>query len=171
MDEVECGFAALDGVGVKPVGYLTPMWSTSKSTMEAIAAYGIRYDSSMFDDDRPYLRDTPTGRLADLPIHWCLDDWEQYICVPDSDFGHIINRPSIVAQLWTEKLEAMRDTGSLAVLTCHHFCSGWPSRLRTVETFIDFAESCGDVSFRRADELAEALLATPAKPLSAVRIE
>jgi hypothetical protein len=53
----------------------------------------------MFDDDRPYLLDTPTGRLADLPIHWCLDDWEQHIYVPDPDFGHIINRPSIVAQL------------------------------------------------------------------------
>jgi hypothetical protein len=65
----------------------------------------------------------------------------------------------------------MRDTGSLAVLTCRPFCSGRPSRLRTIETFIDFAESCGDVSFRRADELAEALLATPATALSAERIE
>ena len=35
------------------------------------AGYGIRYDSSMFDDDRPYLLDTPSGRVAELPIHWC----------------------------------------------------------------------------------------------------
>lgn len=171
VDEVECGLAAFDGVGVKPVRNLAPMWSTSKSTMEAIAAYGIRYDSSMFDDDRPYLLDTPTGRLAELPIHWCLDDWEQHIYVPDPDFGHIINRPSIVAQLWTEEFDAMRDTGSLAVLTCHPFCSGRPSRLRAIETFIDFAESCGEVSFRRADKLPEALLATPATALSVERIE
>jgi hypothetical protein len=38
VDEVECGLAALDEVGVKPVGYLAAMWSTSKSTMETIAA-------------------------------------------------------------------------------------------------------------------------------------
>jgi peptidoglycan/xylan/chitin deacetylase (PgdA/CDA1 family) len=171
VDEIERGLAALDRFGVKPAGYRAPMWSTAKTTMEALARYGIRYDSSLFDDDRPYLLDTPTGRLAELPIHWCLDDWEQYIYLPDPDFGHIINRPSIVAQLWTEELDAMRDTGSLAVLTCHPFCSGRPSRLRAIETFIDFAESCGDVSFRRADELAEALLATSEAALSAERTE
>lgn len=147
------------------------MWSTSKSTMEALAGYGISYDSSMFDDDRPYLLDTPTGRIAELPIHWCLDDWEQYVYVPDPDFGHTINRPSIVAQLWTEELDAMRDTGSLAVLTCHPFCSGRPSRMRAIETYIDFAESCADVTFSRADRLAEALLATPAAAVSLERVE
>ena len=65
----------------------------------------------------------------------------------------------------------MRDTGSLAVLTCHPFCSGRPSRLRAIESFIDFAEACGDVRFARADELCEALLATPAEEISRERIE
>jgi peptidoglycan/xylan/chitin deacetylase (PgdA/CDA1 family) len=171
IDEIERGLAALDRFGVKPVGYRAPMWSTAKSTMEALAGYQIRYDSSMFDDDRPYLFDTPSGRLAELPIHWCLDDWEQYIYVPDPDFGHLINRPSIVSQLWIEELDAMRDTGSLAVLTCHPFCSGRPSRLRAIEAFIDFADACGDVTFRRADELAEALLATPEAAISSERTE
>jgi peptidoglycan/xylan/chitin deacetylase (PgdA/CDA1 family) len=170
-EEIERGLAALAEFGVKPVGYRAPMWSTSKDTMEILAGYGIRYDSSMFDDDRPYLLDTPTGRIAELPIHWCLDDWEQYIYVPDPDFGHTINRPSIVAQLWTEELDAMRETGSLAVLTCHPFCSGRPSRLRAIETFIDFAEACGDVRFVRADELCETLLATPAEAISTERSE
>ena len=171
IDELERGLLALDKFGVKPVGYRAPMWSTSKSTMEALAGYGIRYDSSMFDDDRPYLLDTPRGRIAELPIHWCLDDWEQYIYVPDPDFGHTISRPSIVAQLWIEELDAMRETGSLAILTCHPFCSGRPSRLRAIERFIDFADSCGDVAFSRADRLAEALLATPPDEVSTTRIE
>jgi peptidoglycan/xylan/chitin deacetylase (PgdA/CDA1 family) len=171
LNEIEHGLAALGRFGVKPVGYRAPMWSTAKRTMEALAGYGIRYDSSMFDDDRPYLLDTPSGRIAELPIHWCLDDWEQYIYLPDPDFGHTINRPSVVAQLWTEELDAMRDTGSLAVLTCHPFCSGRPSRLRAIESFIDFAEACGDVRFARADELCAALLATPAEAISEERTE
>jgi peptidoglycan/xylan/chitin deacetylase (PgdA/CDA1 family) len=157
-DEIERGLAALDKFGVKPTGYRAPMWSTSKSTMETLAGYGIRYDSSMFDDDRPYVLETPTGRLAELPIHWALDDWEQYIYVPDPDFGHIINRPSTVAELWVEELDAMRGTNSLCVLTCHPFASGRPSRLRAIERFIEFAETCGDVGFSRADKLAEAVL-------------
>lgn len=158
-DEIERGLAALDKFGVKPVGYRAPMWSTSKSTMEALAGYGIQYDSSMFDDDRPYVLETPTGRIAELPIHWSLDDWEQYVYIPDPDFGHTINRPSIVSQLWIEELDAMRDTNSLCVLTCHPFASGRPSRIRAIERFIDFAESCGDVAFSRADRLAGAVLA------------
>ena len=71
--------------------------------------------------------ETPNGRIAELPIHWALDDWEQYVYVPDPDFGHVINRPSQVAELWIEELDAMRETNSLCVLTCHPFASGRPN--------------------------------------------
>lgn len=158
IGELERGLEALERFGATPRGYRAPMWSTSKTTMEALGRFGMIYDSSMFDDDRPYVLDTPSGRIAELPIHWCLDDWEQYIYVPDPDFGHIINRPSEVAALWIEELDAMRETNSLCVLTCHPFCSGRPSRIRAIERFIDFAEACGDVAFSRADKLAVAVL-------------
>ena len=160
VDELERGLRALEPFGVKPKGYRAPMWSTSKTTMETIGSLGMVYDSSMFDDDRPYVLDTPTGRIAELPIHWCLDDWEQYIYIPDPDFGHTINRPSQVAELWIEELDAMRDTNSLCILTCHPFCSGRPSRVRAIERFIEFAESCADVAFSRADRIADAVLAS-----------
>ena len=160
VDELERGLGALDKFEVKPKGYRAPMWSTSKTTMEALGKYGMVYDSSMFDDDRPYVLDTPNGRIAELPIHWGLDDWEQYVYIPDPDFGHIINRPSQVAELWIEELDAMRETNSLCVLTCHPFVSGRPSRIRAIERFIEFAESCGDVVFSRADNVAEAVLAS-----------
>lgn len=164
--ELERGLEALGRLGVTPVGYRAPLWSTAEPTMAALAQYGLRYDSSMFDDDRPYLLDTPTGRIAELPVHWSLDDWEQYVYVPEPDFGHVINSPSAVAQLWIEELDAMRQTGSLCVLTCHPFASGRPSRVRAIERFIDFAIEAGDVTFERADMLAERLLATdPAEVL------
>lgn len=156
--ELERGLAALERFGVSPAGFRAPMWSNSRTTLEALAEYGLRYDSSMFDDDRPYLLETPTGRLAELPIHWCLDDWEQYVYVPDPDFGHTINRPSVVSQLWIEELDAMRETGSLCVLTCHPFVSGRPSRLRAIERFIEFADGCENVAFSRADQVAARVL-------------
>jgi len=160
VEELERGLGALAEHGAKPIGYRAPMWSTARTTMESLGKYGLAYDSSMFDDDRPYVLETPSGRIAELPIHWALDDWEQYIYVPDPDFGHIINRPSQVAELWIEELDAMRETNSLCILTCHPFASGRPSRLRAIERFIEFAESCGDVAFSRADAVAEAVLAS-----------
>jgi peptidoglycan/xylan/chitin deacetylase (PgdA/CDA1 family) len=166
LEELERGMAALARAGATPVGYRAPLWSTTAVTLEGLGRHGLRYDSSLFDDDRPYLLDTPSGRLAELPVHWSLDDWEQYVYVPEPDLGHVINRPSTVAQLWIEELDAMRATGSLCVLTCHPFASGRPSRLAAIERFIDFAQSCGDVGFARADTLADALLATPDSELS-----
>lgn len=168
-EELERGLEALARLGAHPTGYRAPMWSTASATMESLAGFGLRYDSSMFDDDRPYLLDTPTGRIAELPVHWALDDWEQYVYVPEPDLGHTINRPSVVAQLWTEELDAMRATSSLCVLTCHPFASGRPSRVAAIERFIDFAESCGDVDFVRADALAERLLGTDETELMDIR--
>jgi peptidoglycan-N-acetylglucosamine deacetylase len=158
--ELDRGLEALRRFGVAPAGYRAPMWSTTQVTVEALAGFGLRYDSSLFDDDRPYLLHTRTGPLAELPVHWSLDDWEQYMYVPAPDLGDTIRRPSEVAGLWIEELDAMRTTGSLCVLTCHPFLSGRPSRLRALERFIEFAVECGDVAFSRADVLAERLLKT-----------
>lgn len=169
--EIERGLAALDRFGVKPTGYRAPFWQTSKHTMEILGEYGMRYDSSMMDDDRPYLLDTPSGRIAEMCPQWYLDDWEQYVYLPEPDMGHTINRPSVVAELWIEELDAERETGSLFMLTCHPFASGRPARLRAVEKVIDFAEACGDVVFSRADSIADALLAVPDSQLSDDRKE
>lgn len=168
-EELQRGMAALERCGARPAGYRAPLWSTTAVTLEALVTFGLRYDSSLFDDDRPYLLATPTGRLAELPVHWSLDDWEQYVYLPEPEMGHTISRPSIVAQLWTEELDAMRETSSLCVLTCHPFASGRPSRLAAIERFIDFAEACGDVTFGRADDLADRLLALPDGDLLGVR--
>jgi peptidoglycan/xylan/chitin deacetylase (PgdA/CDA1 family) len=157
--ELERGLKALHTAGATPVGYRAPMWSTTATTLQALPGLGIRYDSSLFDDDRPYMLETDAGHLAELPVHWSLDDWEQYMYVPEPDLGHTIKRPSEVAALWTEELDGMRRTGSLCVLTCHPFLSGRPGRLRALERFIDFADECGDVVFGRADTLAASLLA------------
>lgn len=156
--ELERGLDALRRSGAEPAGYRAPMWSTTVVTMEALADLGLRYDSSLFDDDRPYVLRAASGSIAELPVHWSLDDWEQYMYVPAPDLGHVINRPSAVAELWIEELDAMRSTGSLCVLTCHPFLSGRPSRLRAVERFIEAADGFGDVAFMRAGSLADQLL-------------
>lgn len=166
VEELERGVAALERCGARPVGYRAPLWSTTAVTTEALPRFGLRYDSSLLDDDRPYLLELRGARIAELPVHWSLDDWEQYVYVPEPDFGHTINRPSIVAELWIEELDAMRRTGSLCVLTTHPFVSGRPSRLAAIERFVEFGRACGDVEFIRADVLAERLLGTPAEALA-----
>jgi peptidoglycan-N-acetylglucosamine deacetylase len=161
-EDLERALQALGACGVTPRGYRAPYWQLTGATLELLPAYGVDYDASLMDDDRPYRLVTPAGTVAELPVHWALDDWEQYAFLPEPSIGQLIETPSKVVELWTAELDAMRETGSLLVLTCHPFISGRPSRIRGIERFVEFALACGDVRFTGAGALADAILGRPA---------
>lgn len=156
--DLELGHEALAHLGVKPRGYRAPYWQMTLATLDLLAGHGIRYDSSLMDDDKPYRLATASGTVAELPVHWSLDDWEQYAFLPDPDIGQQIESPRKVVELWTAELDAMRGTNSLCVLTCHPFLSGRPSRIRAIKEFVEFALDRGDIRFSRADQLADIVL-------------
>jgi peptidoglycan/xylan/chitin deacetylase (PgdA/CDA1 family) len=156
--DLEWGLEALAGLGVQPRGYRAPYWRLTRPALDLLARHGIRYDSSLMDDDRPYRLSTAAGEVAELPVHWSLDDWEQYAFLPEPDIGQRIENPRDVVEIWKGELDAMRRTNSLCVLTCHPFLSGRPSRVQAIEDFIEFARNCSDVRFSRADRLADLIL-------------
>src|SRR3982074_575754 len=56
--EFERGLEALDRHGVRPVGHRAPMWSAAWRTPDLACEYGMVYDSSLMDDDKPYILQT-----------------------------------------------------------------------------------------------------------------
>jgi hypothetical protein len=106
------------------------------------------------DSDKPYVLDTGAGEIVELPVHWSLDDWEQYAYIPDPSFRSAIEAPTKVLDLWTSELDAMRRYGCLFVLTCHPFLSGRPHRVEVLRTLIDRALAFGDVEFVACGEAA-----------------
>ncbi len=165
--ELEDGLLALERLGAQPRCYRAPSWSTTACTLRLMAEHGLTCDSSLMDDDRPYVLETPWGRLAELPPHWLLDDWEQYAYIPDPDLSEGIETTGKVLELWSDELDAMRQTQSLCVLTCHPLLSGRPSRVRALERFIVQGKEWGDVAFLRCDRVAEAVLAAAPAPYAA----
>lgn len=159
--EFERGLRALELRGVSPRGYRAPMWSAAWRTAELVHEYGMAYDSSLMDDDRPYVLSTPRGDIAELPPHWSLDDWEQYAYLPEPHLGYHLNAPGSVAQMWIKELDAMRRHHCLFVLTGHGFLSGRAGRVEGLRQVIEHALECGDVTFRTAWAVAEAVLADP----------
>lgn len=157
-EDFSTGLETLRRLGAEPRGYRAPLWQQTLFTLGLVADAGLVYDSSLMDDDRPY-RIGPEGRVAELPVHWSLDDWEQYAFLPEPDVGQLIQAPSKVLELWTGELDAMRDTGSLCLVCCHPFLSGRPSRLRAVERFVEFARERGDVELLTCGEIADRVLA------------
>lgn len=146
--------------GVRPRGYRAPWWELNERTPEMLAATGFAYDSSLMDDDVPYRLATPAGSLIELPVHWSLDDWEQYAFLPEPDIGQQIETPSKVLELWTGELDAMREEGCLLVVTMHPFLSGRPARARALAEFLARVRDCGDVWVARAGEIADHAEAT-----------
>src|SRR5947207_10040445 len=92
--DVERGLESLERItGRRPDGFRAPWWELTDSTPALLAELGFGWDSSMMDDDRPYLLDTGRGILAELPVHCMLDDWEQYAFLPEPHVGAGVASP------------------------------------------------------------------------------
>lgn len=152
--DFERALEALARLGVEPAGYRCPGWEPSFRTPRLLAEYGLRYDSSLFDDDRPYLLETEAGEIVELPVSWELDDWEQYAYLPRPEVGIGLANPARVADLWISALDAYRRHEALFVLTCHPFLSGRATRIETLRRVIEHALAAGDVEFRTMHETA-----------------
>jgi peptidoglycan/xylan/chitin deacetylase (PgdA/CDA1 family) len=158
---IERGTEVLEPLtGASPRGYRAPLWELNARTPELLAAAGFEYDSSLMDDDVPYRLETGARTLIELPVHWSLDDWEQYAYLPEPDIGSQIELPSKVLELWTGELDAMRDEGCLLVLTMHPFLSGRPSRAKMLGELLARIRDRGDVWTATLGEIADHAEAT-----------
>jgi peptidoglycan/xylan/chitin deacetylase (PgdA/CDA1 family) len=170
--DLELGLAALERHGVRPDGYRTPSWEPSPRTFALLAEHGFAYDSTLMDDDRPYVLDTGSGALVELPPHWALDDWNQFMYLPDPRSGPLtVQPPSKALAVWREELDAMRKHGCLFVLTMHPFLTGRVGRLEALRALIEYALAAGDVEFASCREVAQRALVDlelPRRPLREV---
>ncbi|MFQ6326898.1 polysaccharide deacetylase family protein [Nocardia sp. CWNU-33] len=159
--EFERGLESLAALGITPNGYRSPMWAATWNTAEIAVEHGISYDTSLMDDDRPYIIETSRGPLVELPPHWSLDDWEQYAYLPDPHLGYVIEPPEKALALWTAELDGLREFGGLFQLTAHSFLSGRAGRAQNLRKMIEVILDRGDVKFRTGTQLRDAVLADP----------
>ncbi|TDD14377.1 polysaccharide deacetylase family protein [Nonomuraea diastatica] len=147
--------AVFDRQGIEIRGHRAALWEASWQTGDLVAEHGLRYDSSLMGDDMPYKVETPAGEIVELPVHWSLDDWEQYAFLPAPHVGSVIESPAKVLELWQAELDGMRHYGGLFNLCVHPFLSGRPGRALALRRFLEYARNCADVSFARCRDVAE----------------
>ncbi|OAN33022.1 polysaccharide deacetylase [Mycolicibacterium iranicum] len=143
--------------GVEICGHRAALWGASRQTPSLVAEYGLTYDSSLMGDDRPYRINTESTPIVELPVHWALDDWEQYAYLPDPHIGSVIESPLKVAEMWWAELNGMRRYQCLFNLCVHPFLSGRPSRIVALRGLIEDALELGDVHFARCRDVAVAV--------------
>jgi peptidoglycan-N-acetylglucosamine deacetylase len=155
--DFERALQVFDEQGIDIAGHRAALWGASRHTVGLIAEHGLAYDSSLMGDDRPY-RVAAEGAesVIELPVHWSLDDWEQYAYLPEPHIGSVIESPVKVAEMWRAELDGMRHYRCLFNLCVHPFLSGRPGRITALRGLIEYAQSHGDVTFARCRDVAAA---------------
>lgn len=153
-NDFERALEVFDSQAIEISGHRAALWHTTTTMLDLVAEHGLAYDSSMMGDDRPYVLERGDSTVVELPVHWSLDDWEQYAFLPEPHVGTVIEAPAKVFAMWSDELDAMREHGCLFNVCLHPFLSGRPSRLAVIRRLVERAREHGDVSFERCRDVA-----------------
>ncbi|MGB9024135.1 MAG: polysaccharide deacetylase [Candidatus Bathyarchaeia archaeon] len=142
-------------VGQKPVGFRAPDWEFSPYTIENLLKFNLKYDSSLMDDEKPYVikyQGKPTG-IVELPVSWLLDDWsifEVHRRPPDEAFSVWMQEFS---SLYAAKVPYFN-------LTMHPQTIGRASRTAILEALIKAMRRRKGVTFSRCIDLVNEVALT-----------
>jgi len=169
--DMERALAALDKVGVRPLGYRSPSADLSDSTLALVEEHGFVYDSSLMTDDyRPFhprigdrvSRDEPLERgresaLWELPMCFELDDW------PHFQFNFEPHRrglaaPSAVLEIWQGEFDWMHEhvDGGVLTVCMHPQVIGRGHRIAMLDRFVQHCLAAG-ARFAPLGDVATAL--------------
>jgi peptidoglycan/xylan/chitin deacetylase (PgdA/CDA1 family) len=172
---LEQGLAVLERfLGAPPLGYRSPSWDYSHSTLPLLVEHSFLYDSSLFAGDfhpyHPRIGDRvglheplQAGEEVDLwefPVDFCLDDWPHFTF----NFNPLrvgLSAPSKVLEIWQGELDFMiqHEPDGVLTVTMHPQVIGRGHRMAFLEQLIQHALSQGLVRFARLVDVAKELSA------------
>ena len=146
-EEIENGLEALAPI-VTPIGYRSPSWELTPTTLQLLKDHGFAYDSSLMGDDRPYLHDG----LLELPVHWSLDDWPHLHWKPGR--GDAFTAPETFLDTWLKEFESARAERRHITYTMHPEVIGRGYRMALLERLIIEVRDRADVWFATHADVA-----------------
>ncbi|MFC6233777.1 polysaccharide deacetylase [Leucobacter soli] len=139
-EELYAGLEALRDLGAEVVGYRSPSWDFSSSTLDLLVEAGFAYSSNLLDHILPY-RHT-THDLIEVPVSWILDDAPHFWFANDT-WEKTIRSPREVLDVWLPEIDGIARLGGHVMITTHPMLSGRPSRLAMLETVIAHLQETG----------------------------
>jgi peptidoglycan-N-acetylglucosamine deacetylase len=140
--------------GKAPRGWRAPLYNMSDISCDLLAERGFVYDASLMGDDQPYMLDTSKGSLVELPTHWGLDDWPQFVQSEDLGYFGNIMAPAMGFEPYIQEFNTIKKYGGLWVAVVHPFATGRLARWEVVANFLEKAVASGEVWFASMEEIA-----------------
>lgn len=140
--------------GAKPRGWRAPLYNFSSESADLLVERGFTYDASCMGDDVPYILESKSGTIIEIPSHWGLDDWPQYVQSMDLDYMMPIRSPKTGWEPFAQEFESAYRHGGLWVPVVHPFATGRLSRWEVVADFLEKVLSRGDVWFAPMEKIA-----------------
>ena len=141
--------------GRRPLGYRAPQFDSSPNTIRLLAEHEFVYDTSMMDDDVPYVHKVGEKRLVEVPVKWALVDFGYFVYAPAAEIRSTLHDPDSVFETYASEFDGAFKYGGLVTMTLHPQISGRPSRLSALERLIRHARSHPNVAFMRGIDIAE----------------
>lgn len=156
------------GDAFRPLGYRSPAWDLSESSIAILEAQGFLYDSSLMADDfRPYRprrgdqvdseRFTPgtPSRMVEMPVAWELDDYP-YFHWSSRPLNPGLRNTDDVLSIWREEFDYCRGhvPDGVFTLTNHPEIIGRGPRIQMLEKLIDHMQGDSGVVFSTLAEAA-----------------
>lgn len=140
--------------GKAPRGWRAPLYNMSDISCDLLAERGFVYDASLMGDDQPYMLDTSKGSLVELPTHWGLDDWPQFVQSEDLGYFGNIMAPAMGFEPYIQEFNTIKKYGGLWVAVVHPFATGRLARWEVVANFLEKAVASGEVWFASMEDIA-----------------
>ncbi len=140
--------------GARPRGYRAPVYNFSRNTADLLCTEGFLYDATLMADDVPYVMETSSGSLLELPSHWANDDWPQFAHSIDLRYMMTIRSPEEAFNVYRAEFDAAYAYGGLWIGVWHPWLIGRLARADQLRKFIEYVVEKGDVWIAPLEDIA-----------------
>lgn len=146
--------------GERPIGYRSPSWELSTSSIDLLINHKFKYDSSMMGHDRLYSvpNSDLSNSIVEIPIHWLLDDAPHFVYAPSAGRLGPLKTANQVYETWKSEFDGIYKYGGCFNLTMHPQHIGRPGRLLMLEKLIHYIKSFDKVQFMTCEQVAKQYL-------------
>jgi len=142
-----------DTAGVQIRGWRCPDYRVSPNTVDLLAQEGFVWDSSLLNDDLPYLFECAGRNIVEIPFTTSTAD-KTFIGYPYPQRGG----PDGLANVWNNEFEVLYQESQRAarfmILSLQTWAIGRPAPLRMLKLFLEHLLGHEELWFARASEIA-----------------